>query len=214
MNKLKDKLLFVLQFLLYVLVKFWKLWVMLALILGTAYLLRGCRDTKLAGGSNSLSIQHKKNIDITPEEVRDIRRLGQFETLAVETEELVELHRAGILRDQQIARIYVGTLRLGTDLEKAREDWFTVSGDTARLTVPRIGLLSEEFIDDTHTRPFYESGQWTAEDKETLYEQAREKMRDRCLTPQTLEEARRNCSAQLSGICFALGFRFVIVNYE
>lgn len=213
-NTLKDNVLLALQTFFFLLLKGWKLWLVLALIGGAAWLLRDCRDSRHGLGGGGLRVERGQGIDPTPEEVRAVRRLGQLETLSIATEELAELHREGILRDDQLARIYVGTLRLGVDLERTHGEWFRVAGDTAKLTVPRVGLLDEDFIDEARTRPFYERGTWTAADRDSLYRQASERMRRRCLTEENLLLARRGATERLTQICAALGFRYVIVTYE
>ena len=58
----------------------------------------------------ALNLVHNTRIDITPEEIRSLRKIGQWEFLSVTTEELVEWHRKGTFSDDHLIRIYSGTL--------------------------------------------------------------------------------------------------------
>lgn len=195
---------------------YWKLWLMILVVIGVAFLLRNFRDSRVAQAVEdpvNLRIEHKKNIDVTAEEIRAVRNIGEFEFLRVETEELAELTETGVLRDKQIARIYTGTLRIGFNLSDVPDNWFEARGDTAVLNVPRLRLLDSNFIDETRTRPLYEKGSWNSESYELLYKQARRKMIDRVLTPARFRTARQSATEQLSRIFLDLGFNNVIINY-
>lgn len=192
---------------------FWYVWVIIVLILLAAFWLRGCRDSMLQKGVVNVGVKHASSIDLTPQEVRAIKHIGQWEFLTIRTEELVEISEKGLLRDKQLARIYPGVLRIGVDLQRAPQDWFTARGDTAVLKVPRPALLDSNFIDETHVRAFYERGTWPAEAREQLYQKARSRMLERNLTAANLALARKNATAHFSRLFFALGYRFVIVTY-
>ena len=198
------------------LLRYWRLWLMLALVIGIALLVRSLRDHSLASEPSKaveLKVEHTKSIDVTPEEIRAVRSIGEFEFLRIQTEELAELNESGILGDKQIARIYTGTLRIGFDLSRVPDDWFEARGDTAVVNVPRLRLLDPNFIDETRPRAFYEKGTWDAASRERLYRLARTKMIRRCLTRANFNAARRNATEQLTRIFFDMGYRFVIVNY-
>jgi len=193
---------------------FWYVWVIIILLLIAAFWLRGCRDDLLQKGVMNVGVKHKAAIDLTPQEVRAIKRIGQWEFLTIRTEELVEINEKGLLRDKQLARIYPGVLRIGIDLDRADADWFTARGDTAVLKVPRPALLDSDFIDETRVRAFYERGTWPPEAREQLYQKARRHMLERHLTPDNLAVARKNATAHFSHLFFALGFKYVIVSYQ
>ena len=111
----------------------------------------------------AIELSSSRAIDITPAQIRSIERIGQWEFLAIDDEEMVDTVRSRTFqRDDQLVRIYKGTLRLGVDLSRCREGWVEAHGDTVTLTLPPIGLLSEHFIDEARTRSFYESGTWDA----------------------------------------------------
>lgn len=198
------------------LLRYWRLWLMLALVIGVALLVRTIRDSRLPSTLSNpvdLKVEHTQSIDVTPEEIRAIRNIGEFEFLRIQTEELAELTEKGILGDKQIARIYTGTLRIGFDLSTVPDNWFEARGDTAVVNVPRLRLLDPNFIDETRTRAFYEKGTWNAAARERLYQLARKRMMRRCLTRANFNAARRNSTEQITRIFFDMGFRFVIVNY-
>ena len=195
----------------YIVVKFRYLWLILLAIVIVALCLRQCRDEWRSG--EGLHVSSNKQIDVSPEEIRKIKDIGQWEFLAIRTEELAELDEKALLGDKQLAQIYTGTVRLGIDMKKAPDDWFTAKGDTAVLYLPTVGLLDKNFIDEEQTKAFYEKGTWRAEDKNKLYALAYRKMMARCLTVDNLRATRQQATVQFSQIFFAFGYKYVIINY-
>ena len=160
-----------------------------------------------------LSVERTTAIETTPEEVRQIRDIGQWELLSAATEEMVELHRTGILHDDHLVCIYRGTLRLGINLHHASADWFRADSTTAILQLPPIELLDEDFIDEARTTTFFEEGSWTAADKQKLYLQAKKAMKQRILTPEHLQHAQQNAKEQFSKIFTNLGYHEVLITF-
>ena len=199
------------KFGLYIAVKFRYLWLILLAVVIVALCLRRCRDEWQSG--EGLHVSSNKQIDVSPEEIRKIKDIGQWEFLSIRTEELAELDEQALLGDKQLAKIYTGTVRIGIDMKKTPDDWFTAKGDTAVLYLPAVGLLDNNFIDEAQTKAFYEKGTWRPEDKHTLYAIAHRKMLARCLTVENLRAARQQASAQFSQIFFAFGYKYVIINY-
>lgn len=200
------------KFGLYIAVKFRYLWLILLAVVIVALCLRRCRDEWQSG--EGLHVSSNKQIDVSPEEIRKIKDIGQWEFLSIRTEELAELDEQALLGDKQLAKIYTGTVRIGIDMKKAPDDWFTAKGDTAVLYLPAVGLLDNNFIDEAQTKAFYEKGTWRPEDKNKLYAIAHRKMLARCLKVENLRAARQQASAQFSQIFFAFGYKYVIINYE
>ena len=160
-----------------------------------------------------LSVERTTAIETTPEEVRQIRDIGQWELLSAATEEMVELHRTGVLHDDHLVCIYRGTLRLGINLHHASADWFRADSTTAILQLPPIELLDEDFIDEARTTTFFEEGSWTAADKQKLYLQAKKAMKQRILTPEHLQQAQQNAKEQFSKIFTNLGYHEVLITF-
>lgn len=161
-----------------------------------------------------LEVVRDTRIGVSPEEIRSIRNIGQWEFLSVSTEELVEWHRSRTFGNDHLVRIYSGTLRLGVDLSEASEDWFTSLPDsTARLRLPQISLLDNDFIDETRTRSFYQKGTVPPAVLDQLYEQARQAMMRRCLTKQNLNAAEKNAREQFTRIFRAFGFKTVYIEF-
>ena len=165
----------------------------------------------IAEKDNHAKVEVDDGINITPEQIQRIRDIGQWEFLSISNEELVDTMRKGLLSDDQLVRIYYGTLRLGFDMKDVKIE---TQGDTVIVTVPRVGLLDKEFIDETRTKAFYESGKWTAEDREALYRKAQRQMIAHALTPQNLQSAQDNADMQLRRMMRAMGFKGVEVRSE
>ena len=92
----------------------------------------------------------------TPIIIKSMRHIGQWEFMTITDEEVVERSRKNlILSDDKLVRIYYGTLRLGIDLEKLREDAISTQGDSISMVLPPVQLLDDDFIDETLTKTFY-----------------------------------------------------------
>lgn len=213
-DKIKDKITFGLQFILYTMIKFWQFWLVLIIVLLAAWWLRGCRDDRISGKSEGLHIEHNDRIDITAEEVREAFPIAKMEFLTIETEELAEMSKKGFWGTSHLARIYPGKIRLGIDIAQLPPDWISIAGDTAKLRLPYPGLLEENFIDEAASRPFHETGSWTSAEREILYRKAHAAMMERSLTPARRQQARKSATEYFQHALFALGFKFVIISYS
>ena len=163
---------------------------------------------------NHLELGANSDINVTPQQIQLIKDIGEWEFLSVSNEELVDTVRKGLFSDDHLVRIYYGTLRLGIDLSKAKKGWIKTQGDSVMVTLPKIGLLDKDFIDEARTKAFYESGRWTAADREALYRKANRQMRAHCLTPGNLRCAQDNADQQFRKMLKAMGFNYVSIDFE
>ncbi|MBR1686938.1 MAG: DUF4230 domain-containing protein [Prevotella sp.] len=163
---------------------------------------------------SSIELGADDRIDITPQQIQSIKAIGEWEFLAISDEELVDTVRKGFFSDDQLARIYYGTIRLGIDLHQVDSGWIRAQGDTVELKLPRVGLLDKDFIDETRTKSFFESGRWTAADREALYQRAYQRMLAHCLTPQNLRSAEQNADKQVRQMMRAMGFEHITITYQ
>ena len=154
-----------------------------------------------------IEVSHNQEISITPVVMESIRNTGQWVFMEIADEELVDTARHGFFGDDELARVYYGTLRLGFDMQQYKEEWLSVKGDTLIATLPPIGLVDDNFLDEARTRSFYESGKWSEEDRAALAEKAKDKMRQRCLSKSNLASARKSARTQLWTMFRALGFK-------
>lgn len=152
-------------------------------------------------------------IDITPTQIQSIKAIGEWEFLSVSAEELVDTTRKRILMDDELARIYYGTLRLGVNMNQTRPKWIETNGDSVTVTLPPIGLLDKDFIDEARTKSFYESGTWSSADREALYKKAYRMMTRHCLTKENLQAAETNGKEQFRNMMLAMGYKHVIINF-
>lgn len=160
---------------------------------------------------NHLGLEVADEIDHTPEQIESIRAIGQWEFLSVSQEELVDTVRRGLLRNDELVRIYYGTLRLGVDMSQAQ---LQVQGDTVTLTLPPVGLLDPSFIDEARTKAFYESGRWQPRDREALYQKARRQMLSHGLTNENLLAASRNAESQLRRLLLSMGYNHIVIKWK
>lgn len=162
---------------------------------------------------NVVTGKHGK-IGITPVQIAKIQDIGQWEFLAVSDEELVDTIRHGFFGDDELSRIYYGTLRLGIDLNETEDGWIKMDGDTVTVVLPPIKLLDEKFIDEARTKAFYEQGKWSETAKAELTKKAGRIMKARCLTPSNIRSAQQNASTQFNALLQAMGFEFTRVRFK
>ena len=160
---------------------------------------------------NHIGLEVDNGIDVTPEQIASIKAIGQWEFLSVSDEELVDTVRKGFFSDDQLVRIYYGTLRLGIDMSRVR---IYMQGDTVTLSAPPVRLLDQDFIDEARTKAFYESGKWQPKDREALYHKARRQMLAHGLTQENLSNAQQNAETQLRRMMKAMGYQNVDIRFE
>ena len=153
-------------------------------------------------------------IDMTPTQIQSIKAIGEWEFLSVSAEELVDTVRKGIFRNDELVRIYYGTLRLGVNMHHVKPGWLQANGDSVTVSLPQVGLLDKDFIDEARTKPFYEVGSWKPADRETLYKKAYRQMLSHCLTKENLQAAKVNGEAQFRSMMRSLGYKNVNIVFE
>lgn len=163
---------------------------------------------------NHAELTTDRTIDITPAQIMAIREIGQWEFLAISDEEIVDTVNKGFFKDDELVRIYYGTLRLGIDLHKTKPQWIQPEGGALSVTLPPIELLDHQFIDEARTRSFYESGSWSNQAREALYRKAYDKMLARCMTQENIAIARENAIEQFTQLMRTMGFNHIRITFE
>ena len=183
-------------------------------ILAVVLLLAGFFWLRDLTKNDHFTVGSDTQIDVTPTQIMSIKAIGEWEYLAVNAEELVDTVRKGFFTDDQLVRIYYGTLRLGIDMSQLEPEWITVSGDSVTLLLPKVGLLDTDFIDEARTKPFFESGRWDAEAKEALYKKAYRQMKTRCLTKENLQAAQANGEEQMRNMMQSMGYKNIKITWK
>lgn len=165
---------------------------------------------------NTVSVTTEEQTTLSPTQVESIEAIGEWEFLAISNEELVDTVRRGFFGDDQLVRIYYGTLRLGINMKDVKEGWIQANAekDSIVCTLPPIRLLDNNFIDEARTRSFFEEGKWTGADRQALYDRAYSQMKKRCLTPANIRIAQRNARQQFRDMFKAMGFPNARVEFE
>lgn len=166
------------------------------------------------GKKDTVKVTTDNKIDITPVQVKTIRDIGEWEFLSVTDEEMVDTLRKGFFSDDELIRIYYGTLRLGVDLHKAKEGWITSAHDTVIVTLPPIELLDNDYVDEAKSKSFFETGKWSEDDRQAMYLKACRMMRRRCLNADNIRSAEQNAITQFSNLVKSMGFKNVKVRFE
>ena len=164
--------------------------------------------------SNYIEIGSNDKIEPTPTQIQSIRDIGEWEFLSVSAEEMVDTVRKGFFSDDELVRIYYGTLRLGINMQQLSDDAIRVQGDTLQVTLPKVTLLDKDFIDEAKTKSFYESGKWSPQAHQALYQKAHRQMLQHCLTPENLTAAQTNAESQLRNLFTQLGYKTITLTFE
>ena len=164
--------------------------------------------------SNHIAFWTDDSIELTPTQIQSIKDIGEWEFLAISTEEMVDTIRKGIFTDDELVRIYYGTLRLGVNMHQVEPGWIQTSGDSITVNLPKIGLLDKDFIDEARTKTLYESGSWKAADKEALYKRAYNNMLRHCLTKENLSAAESNAEQQFRNMMKSMGFNHITITFK
>ena len=83
-------------------------------------------------------IEVDQRIGITPTQIASIKQIGQWEFLSVSDEEMVDTTRNRFFADDELVRIYYGTLRLGIDMNEVKNQWIKKEKD---IPAHKIGKL-------------------------------------------------------------------------
>lgn len=165
---------------------------------------------------NQVEVAKEEKTTLSPTQVESIEAIGQWEFLSISDEELIDTTRHGFFGDDQLVRIYYGTLRLGIDMKDVKEGWIKHDADKDSIVciLPPVKLLDNNFIDEAKTKSFFEEGKWTGADRQAMYDRAYEAMKKRCLTPVNIQTARQNARSQFREMIKAMGFKNVAVEFE
>ena len=179
----------------------------IAVILLAVWLYRSLDDARVEMGSDA-------SIGLTPTQIESIKAVGEWEFLRISTEELIDTTRKRLFSDDHLVRIYYGTLRLGVNMKQVEPGWIQQRNDTLFLTLPKVGLLDRDFIDEARTKSFFESGTWKAEDREALYKRAYQKMTAHCLTPTNLKTAEDNARESFRKMLRSMGYKNIDIKFK
>ena len=178
------------------------------LVIAGAFWLRSC--TK----GDYIEIGTDNAIDASPTQIQSIKDIGEWEFLSVSLEELADTVRKGFFSDDELTRIYYGTLRIGINMHQVEPGWLTTEGDSVSLSLPPVALLDRDFIDEARTKPFFETGTWKPEDREALYRLAHKNMLAHGLTKENLATAEDNAREQITSLMKTMGYKKVTIIFK
>ena len=164
--------------------------------------------------STKIGIENENHVTISETQIQSLKDIGEWEFMAINDEELIDTIRKGLFRDDELTRIYYGTLRLGIDMKDVQEGWISVKDDTLLVTLPPIKLLDTNFIDEARTSTFFEAGKWNQQTRAEMYDKAKALMIRRCLTSSNIQSAQQNASAQFYQILQSMGFEHVKIKHD
>ncbi len=161
--------------------------------------------------TSTIVLEVDEKIGNTPVSVERMRQIGEWEFLSISDEEMVDTVRRRLFTKDELVRIYYGELRLGIDMREISDNAIRQKGDSVIVTLPKIKLLDDNFIDEARTRSFYESGSWDNDVREALYQKAKHQMKRNCLTSENIVTARKNAISQVEKMLSSMGISNVRV---
>lgn len=165
--------------------------------------------------SSEISIGSDSTINVTPERIAEIKRLGQWEFLTVEDEVVVDTIRyRHIVSDDRLTCIYHGTVRLGINLDHAPADWISNHNDTIKVLLPAPSILDNNFIDEASTEVFYQNGRWGAYARELMYRRAVVRMKAFALSPENMKIVKEAATDRFTSLFKSLGAKDVTVTFD
>lgn len=164
--------------------------------------------------TTKISIGNENHASVSETQIQALKAIGEWEFMAINDEELIDTVRRGFFGDDELTRIYYGTLRLGINMQEAKDGWIYVEGDTIVATLPPIRLLDENFIDEARTKTFFEKGKWNQQSRAVFYEKAKRQMLRRCMTKSNIQSAEQNASSQFYQILQSMGFEYIKIKFE
>lgn len=162
----------------------------------------------------SVYINNNENTGFTVTQIQQIKTLGEWEFLSINTEEMVDSTRHGFFGDAELVRIYYGTLHLGINFKDAKPGWTKQEGDSLTATLPAIKLLDNNFIDEAKTVSFFEKGSWNAKARQEMYQKAYKRIYNRCMTKENITSAKENAEMQMKNFFRAMGIQKINIQIE
>jgi hypothetical protein len=99
-------------------------------------------------------------------------------------------------------------------MKNVEPGWIQTGGDSILVTLPQPGLLDKNFIDEARTKSFFETGKWSHQDRDKLYQKAYRQMLTHCLTPANLRSARENGEALFIKMMKSIGYERVSIRWQ
>jgi hypothetical protein len=184
------------------------------ILLGAVLVIAGALWLRSCTKGDYIEIGADNAIDASPTQIQSIKDIGEWEFLSVSLEELADTVRKGFFSDDELARIYYGTLRIGINMHQVEPGWLTAEGDSVSLSLPPVALLDRDFIDEARTKPFFETGTWKPEDREALYRLAHKNMLSHGLTKENLATAEDNAREQITSLMKTMGYKKVTIIFK
>ena len=168
---------------------------------------------------SSLTTEAEERIERTPAVVDSIRSIGQWELASVELSVDVDTIRKrwiGLVKDE-VKRRYTGKLSIGIDMTQLQDSCYAVSGDTITVTLPAVGLLDTNFIDESRTRTLIADNEEFADNpqvKKAMLEKARRRLAAQGADSKTIAYCRQRAASEVTDRFSAIGYATVVVLFK
>ena len=168
---------------------------------------------------SSLTTEAEERIERTPAVVDSIRSIGQWELASVELSVDVDTIRKrwiGLVKDE-VKRRYTGKLSIGIDMTQLQDGCYAVSGDTITVTLPAVGLLDTNFIDESRTRTLIADNEEFADNpqvKKAMLEKARRRLAAQGADSKTIADCSQRAASEVTDRFSAIGYATVVVLFK
>ena len=167
---------------------------------------------------DEVAIVQEEQVDETPALVDSIRAIGEWQLTYLDIETQIDTVRSrwlGLVHDKVVRRYY-GHVSLGIDMQKLSADWYYRHGDSISLTLPKVRILDQNFIDESRTKLVEADDDEFEQDPQTkqdMLDRAHRIMLQRASTHEVLSKAERQATNRLTRRFQNIGYKHVEVYF-
>jgi len=162
-----------------------------------------------------------ERVEVGHIQISDISKTEKLKVLTMYKEVIVSQYKQEHGRffgtnDYQIHSIYPGRVDLGFDLSKCDENWISMSGDTAIVSLPAVEILNKDkwLIDETKKQTPIEDGKWYAADYDKMAHRANALIIRNCELDNCYTLAEQQGFKVISNLLKTLGYENIKINIQ
>jgi len=172
-------------------------------------------------GSNIFNYLFNERIEVGHIQISDLSKTEKLKVLTMYKEVIVSQYKQEHGRffgtnDYQIHSIFPGRVDIGFDLSKCTDDWITIDGDTAIVSLPAVEILNKDnwLIDEAKKQTPIEDGKWSAADYDKMALRANALIKRNCELDNCYSIAEEQGFKVISNLLKTFGYSNVKINIQ
>lgn len=169
--------------------------------------------------NSGIETKAERRVVMTPAVLDSIRAIRQWELAAVPVSAVIDTVQRrwmGLVKDR-ISKKYEGVLSVGIDMGNIEALRYRVEGDTITVILPDVGILDDNFMDETRTvvlRSDNDDFEARPDVRRDMLERARNRMMSEGLSSVTLSACRSRAKEEVTRSLQAIGYHTVIISFD